>query len=144
MLTLLDHYLYDNPRQHIHCMSHNTEYITLLNHAICLQIDISLFPTVWVVLSVLLDTQDNKSEYVKSLQGEYNRYYEHKTKEYVEKLEEKAIAIQMHMHDRVAYDFDRISDHGNNGTTLSRDIKMNSQKLLMLQRSPLTMMNITY
>ena len=62
----------------------------------------------------------------------------------MEKLEEKAIAIQMHMHDRVAYDFDRISDHSNNGTTLSRDIKMNSQKLLMLQRNPLTMMNITY
>ena len=35
----------------------------------------------------------------------------------MEKLEQKAIAIQTCMHDKVAYDFDSISDHSNNGTT---------------------------
>ena len=34
MLTLLDHYLHDNPGQHNHCMSDNTKYVTLLKHAI--------------------------------------------------------------------------------------------------------------
>ena len=60
MLSLLDRYLYDNPRQHTYCMSPNNEYITLLNYAIHLHVDISTFPTVWDVLSIFLDTQDNK------------------------------------------------------------------------------------
>ena len=56
MLSLLDKYLYDNPKQHTHCMSLNNEYVALLKYAICLNIDISTFPTVWAVLSILLDT----------------------------------------------------------------------------------------
>ena len=72
MLSLLDRYLYDNPRQHNYCMSPDNEYITLLNHAIHLHVHISTFPTVWAVLCILLDTQDNKLEYVKFLQEEYN------------------------------------------------------------------------
>ena len=34
MLPLLDKYLYDNPKQHTHCMSSNNEYVTLLKYAI--------------------------------------------------------------------------------------------------------------
>ena len=97
MLSLLDRYLYDNPRQHAYCMSPNNEYIALLNHTIHLHIDISTFPTAWAVLSILLDTQDNNLEYVKFLQKEYNRYYEHRTREYMEKFKKKSIVIQTHM-----------------------------------------------
>ena len=75
MLSLLDRYLYDNPKQHTYCMSSDNEYAALLNYAICFHIDISMFPTVWAVLSILLDTQDSNHEYVKFLQEEYNRYY---------------------------------------------------------------------
>ena len=39
MLSLLDKYLYDNPKQHTHCMSSDNEYVTLLKYAICLNID---------------------------------------------------------------------------------------------------------
>ena len=76
MLTLLDKYLYDNPKQHTHCVSSDNEYVALLKYAICLNIDLSMFPTVWAVLSILLDNQDNNFEYIKLLQEEYNRYYE--------------------------------------------------------------------
>ena len=88
MLSLPDQYLYNNPRQHIHCTSHNKEYVILLNHATNLCIDISKFSTVWAVLFILLDTQDNKlckSKYAKFLQEEYNRYYEYRTREYMKK-----------------------------------------------------------
>ena len=34
ILTLLDHYLSGNSGEHIHCISYNTEYVTLLNQAI--------------------------------------------------------------------------------------------------------------
>ena len=65
MLSLLDRYLYDNPKQHTYCMSPNNEYVALLKYAICLHIDLSLFPTVWAELSIILDTQDSNLEYVK-------------------------------------------------------------------------------
>ena len=117
MLSLLDRYLYDNPKEHTHCMSLNTEYVTLLKYAICLNIDLSMFPTAWAVLSILLDTQDGNLEYVKLLEEEYNRYYESKSRKYMEKLEKKSIAIQNHMHDSLTHDFDRVSDYNDNGST---------------------------
>ena len=49
-------------------MSSDNEYVTLLKYVICLNIDLSMFPSLWAVLSILLDTQDGKREYVKLLQ----------------------------------------------------------------------------
>ena len=121
MLSLLEHYLKENPRKHIKCMSPDNVYITLLNHAIHLHVDISTFPAIWAVLSILLDTQDHRFEYVKFLQAEYNRYYAGKTDEYMKKLEKAAIAIQVHMHDSIADDFDSISDCSNNDSTPPQD-----------------------
>ena len=56
MLSLLDKYLYDHPKQHTHCMSSDNEYITLLQYTIHLHIDLTTFPTFWSVLSILLNT----------------------------------------------------------------------------------------
>ena len=53
MLSLLDKYLYDNPKQHTQCMSSNNEYVALLKYASRLNIDLSTFPTLWAVLSIL-------------------------------------------------------------------------------------------
>ena len=74
MPILLDKYLYDHLKQHTHCMSSDNEYVTLLKYAICLNIDLTTFSTLWAVLSILLDTQDGKCKYVKCLQEEYNTY----------------------------------------------------------------------
>ena len=82
-----------------------------------MNIDISTFPTVWAVLSILLDTQDGNLEYVKHLQEEYYRYYENRSRKYMEKLEKKSITIQNCMHDSVTHDFDRVSDYSDNGST---------------------------
>ena len=48
MLSLLDKYLYNNPKQHTHCMSSDKEYVILLKYAIHLNIDLSMFLTLWV------------------------------------------------------------------------------------------------
>ena len=117
MLSLLDKYLYDNPKEHTHCMSLDNEYVALLKYAIHLNIYISTFPTVWAVLSILLDTQDGNLEYVKLLQEEYNRYYESRSRKYMEKLEKKSIAIQNRMHDSVTHASDRVSDYNDNGSS---------------------------
>ena len=98
-------------------MSSDNEYVALLKYAIHLNIDLSTFPTVWAVLSILLDTQDGNLEYVKLLQEEYNGYYESKSQKYMEKLEKKSIEIQNCMHDSVSHDFDRVSDYNDNGLT---------------------------
>ena len=87
MLSLLDKYLYDNPKQHTHCMSSDNIYVILLKYAIHLNIDLSTFPNLWAVLSILLDTQDGKCDYVKLLQEEYNTYYADKSRKYMLKLE---------------------------------------------------------
>ena len=89
MLSLLDKYLYDNLKQHTHYISSDNKYVTLLKYAICLNIDLTAFPTLWAVLSILLDTQDNKCDYVKCLQEEYNTYYKDKSRKYMLKLEKK-------------------------------------------------------
>ena len=106
MLSLLDKHLYDNPKQHTHCMSSDNEYVTLLKYAISLNIDLTTFPTLWAVLSILVDTQHDKHEYIKCLQEEYNTYYEDKSRKYMLKLEEKSVEIQNCMYDSVTQNFD--------------------------------------
>ena len=117
MLSLLDKYLYDKPKQHTHCMSSDNEYVTLLKYAICLNIDSSMFPTLWAVLCILLDTQDGNLEHVKLLQEEYNTYYADKSRKYMVNIETKSVEIQNQMHDSVTQDFDRVSDLNDNGLT---------------------------
>ena len=117
MVSLLDKYLYNNLKQHTHCMSSDNEYVTVLKYAICLNIDLSTFTTLWAVLSILLDTQDGKLEYVKLLQEEYNTYYADKSRKYMVNLEKKSVEIQNHMHDSVTQNFDRVSDSNDSGST---------------------------
>ena len=106
MLSLLDKYLYDHLKQHTHCMSSDNEYVTLLQYAIHLHIDLTTFPTLWAVLSILLETQGDKCEYAKCLQEEYNTYYEDKSRRYMLKLERQSAELQNHMYDSVTHNFD--------------------------------------
>ena len=55
-------------------MSSNNEYVALLKYAIHLNVHLSMFPTLWGVLSILLDTQDGNPEYIKFLQQFYMQY----------------------------------------------------------------------
>ena len=69
ILQVLDAYLRDNPQQHIHCMSPDSEYVLLIMYTITIEIDLCNFLAIWAVLSILLDTQSNTLQYVKV----YNR-----------------------------------------------------------------------
>ena len=140
MPSLLDKYLYDNPKQHTHCMSSDNEYVILLKYAICLNIDLSMFPTLWAVLSILLDTQDGKREYVKLLQEEYNTYYADKSRRYMLNLEKKSVEIQNHMHDNVTLNFDRVSDLNDNGSTPLQGQQDEWPEYAIYQKTPLMMM----
>ena len=117
MQSLLDKYLYDHLKQHTHCISSDNEYVTLIQYAIHLHIDLTTFPTLWAVLSILLDTQDSKHEYVKCLQEEYNTYYEDKSRRYMLKLERQLAELQNRMYESVTHNFDRVSGLHDNGLT---------------------------
>ena len=74
ILQVLDAYLINNPQQHQYCMSPDSEYISLIMYATKLEMDLCNFPKIWVVLSILLDS--NELQYVKILQQVVDNYYD--------------------------------------------------------------------
>ena len=110
ILQVLDAHLRDNPQQHIHCMSPDSEYISLIMYAITIEIDLCNFLAIWAVLSILLDTQSNTLQYVKSLQQAVNNYYDKHPMDFMSRLEHQASDIMKAMYDSVNNDnFDSIS-----------------------------------
>ena len=112
ILQVLDNYLFNNPKQHHHCMSPDNEYITLIMYATKLEIDLCNFLAIWAVLSVLLDTKSNDLQYVQDLQQIVDDYYDTRTKEAMTQLEQQAHEIQEIMYDSMTkYNFDGIRDN---------------------------------
>ena len=107
---MLDAYLRDNPQQHIHCMSPDNEYVSLIMYDITIEIDLCNFLAIWAVLSILLDTQSNTLQYVKSLQQVMNNYYDKCPTDVMSRLEHQASDIMKAMYDSVNNDnFDSVS-----------------------------------
>ena len=110
ILQVLDAYLRDNPQQHIYCMSPDSEYISLIMYATKIKIDLCNFTAIWEVLSILLDTQSNTLQHVKSLQQVMNDYYDKRPKKVMSRLEHQITDIMNAMYDSVNNDnFDSIS-----------------------------------
>ena len=104
ILQVLDAYLRDNPQQHIHCMSHDNEYVSSIMYAITIEIDLCNFLAIWAVLSILLDTQSKTLQYVKSLQQVMNNYYDKCPMDVMSRLEYQASDIMKAMYDSVNND----------------------------------------
>ena len=110
ILQVLDAYLIDNPQQHIHSMSPDNEYVSLIMYASTIEIDLCNFPAIWAVLSILLDTQSNTLQHVKSLQQVVNNYYDKHPSDVMSRLEHQAIDIMKTMYDSINNDnFDSVS-----------------------------------
>ena len=111
ILQVLDKYLIDNPQQHQHCMSPDSEYISLISYATKLEIDLCNFLAIWAVLSILLGTKSNKLQYVQNLQQVVNNYYKTHPTEAIRRLEQQTSEILDIMYDSVTnQNFDRVSD----------------------------------
>ena len=109
---MLDKYLIDNPQQHPYCMSPDSKYISLIMYTTKLEIDLCNFPAIWAVLSILLDTQSNESQYVKNLQQVVDDYYNKHPTEVMNRLEHQITDIMNAMYDSVTNNnFDSISDY---------------------------------
>ena len=117
ILQVLNAYLIDNPQQHINCMSPDNEYVSLIMYTITIKIDLCNFPAIWAVLSILLDTQSNTLQHVKSFQQVVNNYYDKCPTDVMSELEQQASVIMKAMYDSVnnehsdsiSGDIDRVS-----------------------------------
>ena len=101
ILQVLNTYLIDNPQQHIHCMSPDNEYVSLIMYTVTIEIDLCNFPAIWAVLSILLDTQSNTLQHVKSFQQVVNNYYDKRPTDVMSELEQQASIIMKAMYDSV-------------------------------------------
>ena len=91
-------------------MSPESEYVSLIMYATTIKIDLTNFPAIWTVLSILLDTQSNTLQYVKSLQQVVNDYYDKCLTDVMSRLEEEASIIMKTMYDSINNDhFDSTS-----------------------------------
>ena len=114
ILQVLDAHLIDNPQQHIYCMSPDSKYVSLITYTTKIEIDLCNFPAIWAVFSILLDTQGNKLQHVKSLQQVVDDYYEKHPTQVMSRLEQQSTDIMNAMYDSVNNDnFDSISDDTN-------------------------------
>ena len=112
ILQVLDAYLIDNLQQHLYCMSPDSEYISIIMYATKLEIDLCNFLAIWAVLSILLDTQSNESQYVKNLQQVVDDYYDKRPTEVMSRLKHQITDIMNTMYDSITNDnFDSISDY---------------------------------
>ena len=72
MAQWLDVYLSKYPAQYINCMTSDSEFVAFVNHAIQLALDLTVYLNIWVVLSILLETQDVNASYVQTMHDYYN------------------------------------------------------------------------
>ena len=90
MAQQLDVYLSKYPAQYINCMTSDSEFVTFINHAIQLALDLTIYPNIWAVLLTLLETQDVNAFYMQTMHDYYNQCYDTRTQEYMVLLEEAA------------------------------------------------------
>ena len=92
-------------------MSPDSKYISLIMYATKLEINLCNFLAIWAVLSILLDTQSNELQYVKTLQQVVDDYYDKHPTEVMSRLEHQITDLMNVMYDSVTNDnFDSISD----------------------------------
>ena len=90
MAQWLDVYLSKYPAQYINCMTSDSEFVAFINHAIQLALDLMVYPNIWAVLSILLETQDVNTSYVQTMHDYYNQCYHTRTQDYMVLIEKAA------------------------------------------------------
>ena len=78
-------------------MTSDSEFVAFVNHAIQLALDLTIYPNIWAVLSILLETQDVNASYMQTMHDYYNQFYDIRMQEYVELLEKAAEQVKTNM-----------------------------------------------
>ena len=53
-------------------MTSDSEFIAFINHAIQLVLDLMVYPNIWAVRLILLETQDVNASYMQTMHDYYN------------------------------------------------------------------------
>ena len=101
-------YLNQHPAQYINCMTSDSEFVAFVNHTVQMALDLTAYPNIWAVLSILLETQDVNTSYVQVMHDYYNECYNTKTKEYMIWLEQ---AAEKSKHNMFNNTLDEVSAH---------------------------------
>ena len=98
MAQWLDVYLSKYLARYINCMTSDSEFIAFINHAIQLALDLTTYPNIWAVLSILLETQDVNASYIQMMHDYYSQCYDTRTQEYIVLLEKVAEQLKKNMY----------------------------------------------
>ena len=79
-------------------MTSDSEFIAFINHAIQLALDLTTYPNIWDVLSILLKTQDVNTSYDQVMHDYYKQCYNTRTEEYMVALEKVAEQLKNNMY----------------------------------------------
>ena len=90
MVPCLDVYLSQYLAQNINCMTPDSEFVAFVNHAIQLSLNLTIYPNIWAVLLILLETQDVNAIYIQVMHDYYNQCYSTKIEKYMTGLEKMA------------------------------------------------------
>ena len=71
-------------------------------------LDLTAYPNIWAVLSILLETQDVNMSYIQVMHDYYNECYNTETKEYMIQLEQ---AAEKSKHNMCNNTLDEVSAH---------------------------------
>ena len=74
-------------------MTSDSEFVVFINQAIQLALDLTVYPNIWAVLLILLETQDVNASYVQTMHDYYNRCYDMRTQDYMVLIEKAANKI---------------------------------------------------
>ena len=92
-------------------MSPDSEYVSLIMYATQIEIYLCNFMAIWAILSILLDTQSNTLQHVKTLQQVMHDYYDKCPMKVMSRLEHQIADIMKAMYDSINNDnFDSVSD----------------------------------
>ena len=98
MAQWLDVYLSKYPAQYINCMTSDSEFVPIINHTIQLALDLMVYPNIWAVLLILLETQDVNTSYMQTMHDYYNRCYDTRTQEYMVLIKKVAEQFKNNMY----------------------------------------------
>ena len=71
-------------------MTSESEFVAFINHAIQLVLNLMVYPNIWAVLSILLETQDVNASYMQTMHDYYNHCYDTRTHDYMVLIQKPA------------------------------------------------------
>ena len=89
-------------------MISSSEFVAFFNHALQMALDLTAYPNIWAVLSILLETQDVNMTYVQVMHDYYNECYNTKTEGYMIQQEQAAKKSKHNMYNNI---LDEVSAH---------------------------------